>query len=71
MKLRGEKVGKTGSVEWVQIKGRKGQTRLVPKKDMVYKRPGPAQRYDSKGRTRNRIKRSPKSIIGFKGKAKK
>lgn len=64
-------MGKTGSVEWVLIKGRKGQTRLVPKKDMTYKRPGPTQRYDSKGRIRNRIKRSSKSIIGFKGKTKK
>lgn len=64
-------MGKTGSVEWVQIKGRKGQTRLVPKKDMEYKRSGPAQRYDSKGNIRTWIKRSPKSIIGMKSKAKK
>lgn len=64
-------MGKTGSVEWVQIKGRKGQTRLVPKRDMEHKRPGPAQRYDSKGSLRSRIKRAPKSIIGIKSKAKK
>ncbi len=59
-------MGKTGSIEWVQIKGRKGQTRLVPKRDAAAKRPGPAQRYDSSGRIRRQIKRSEKAILGSK-----
>ncbi|UZE92588.1 MAG: DUF5350 domain-containing protein [Methanosarcinales archaeon] len=61
-------MGKTGSIEWVQIKGRKGQTRLVPKRDAAAKRPGPAQRYDSSGRIRRQIKRSEKAILGSKAK---
>jgi len=61
-------MGKTGSIEWVQIKGRKGQTRLVAKRDAAAKRPGPAQRYDSSGHTRRQIKRSEKAILGSKAK---
>ncbi|MDI6888252.1 MAG: DUF5350 domain-containing protein [Methanocellales archaeon] len=59
-------MGKTGSIEWVQIKGRKGQTRLVPKRDATAKRPGPAQRYDSSGRIRRQLRRSEKAILGSK-----
>jgi hypothetical protein len=55
-------MGKTGSVEWVRIKGRKGQVRLVPKSEASHKRPGPAQRYTSKGSKRKRIPRSSKAL---------
>lgn len=38
-------MGKTGSVNWMQIKGVRGQIRLVPEKDGDVKRPGPNQRF--------------------------
>ncbi|MBW6517694.1 MAG: DUF5350 domain-containing protein [ANME-2 cluster archaeon] len=55
-------MGKTGSIEWGRIKGRKGKVRLVPKSNMTHKRPGPAQRFDSAGVKRRRFKRSAKAI---------
>ncbi|MFQ6061806.1 MAG: DUF5350 domain-containing protein, partial [Methanosarcinales archaeon] len=48
-------MGKTGSIKWVKIRGRKGQNRLVPNSEAHYKRPGPAQRYNSAGKKRRRI----------------
>ncbi|KAF5089875.1 DUF5350 family protein [Methanospirillum sp. J.3.6.1-F.2.7.3] len=38
-------MGKTGTTEWMQIKGSKGQIRLVPKKEAGTKKPGPNQRF--------------------------
>jgi len=38
-------MGKTGITEWIQIKGSKGQVRLVPKKETTHKKPGPNQRF--------------------------
>jgi hypothetical protein len=38
-------MGKTGSVNWMQVKGVKGQIRLVPQKDGEVKKPGPNQRF--------------------------
>ena len=38
-------MGKTGTVQWVQVKGVKGQIRLVPKSEAEVKRPGPNQRF--------------------------
>jgi hypothetical protein len=38
-------MGKTGSVNWNQVKGAKGQIRLVPQKDADVKKPGPNQRF--------------------------
>jgi len=55
-------MGKTGSVVWVRIKGRKGQVRVVPKSEESYKRPGPAQRFTSKGAKRKRMRRSQKVL---------
>ena len=55
-------MGKTGSVEWVKVKGRKGQIRLVPRSDANTKRPGPAQRYDSSGKVRRKLKRSANAL---------
>ncbi len=59
-------MGKTGTTQWIKIRGRKGQTRLVPSKYQHYKKPGPNQKYTSDGKRRRRIKRSPKSIVGAK-----
>ncbi len=59
-------MGKTGSVEWVQLKHRKGKVRLVPAGESKYKKPGPCQRYDSKGAVRRRIRRKKSSILGVK-----
>jgi len=33
-------MGKTGTVNWMQVKGVKGQIRLVPQKDAEVKKPG-------------------------------
>ncbi|MCL7415316.1 MAG: DUF5350 domain-containing protein [ANME-2 cluster archaeon] len=55
-------MGKTGSIEWGRIKGRKGKVRLVEKSNMTHKRPGPAQRFNSAGAKRRRFKRSEKAI---------
>ncbi len=43
-------MGKTGSVNWMQIKGVRGQIRLVSEKDAEVKRPGPNQRFKSHSR---------------------
>ena len=40
-------MGKTGTTEWMQIKGSKGQIRLVPKKEGPTKKPGPNQRFQA------------------------
>jgi hypothetical protein len=54
-------MGKTGSVEWVKIKGRKGQVRQVARSEVIYKKPGPMQRYSSTGSRIKRIRRSQKA----------
>jgi len=38
-------MGKTGTVAWIQVKGTKGQIRLVPRKESTHKKPGPNQRF--------------------------
>jgi len=38
-------MGKTGTTLWAQVKGVKGQIRLVPKKEGEAKTPGPNQRF--------------------------
>jgi hypothetical protein len=40
-------MGKTGSVQWAQVKGVKGQIRLVPSREGEVKKPGPNQRFKS------------------------
>ncbi len=45
-------MGKTGSVNWMQVKGVKGQIRLVPQKDAEVKKPGPNQRFKPNAGTR-------------------
>ncbi|BDC36185.1 DUF5350 family protein [Candidatus Methanoliparum sp. LAM-1] len=56
-------MGKTGTTRWVKIKNNRGKYRLVAEKRTGFKKPGPNQRYDGKGRLRRRIKRSPSSLI--------
>ena len=54
-------MGKTGSIEWVKIKGRKGQVRQVTKAEVTHKKPGPLQKYTSSGSRVKKIKRSIKA----------
>ena len=54
-------MGKTGSVQWVKIKGRKGQVRQVTKAEVTHKKPGPMQRYTASGSRVKKIKRSAKA----------
>ncbi|MCD6206565.1 MAG: DUF5350 domain-containing protein [Methanosarcinales archaeon] len=56
-------MGKTGSIQWVKIKNRKGKVRLIEHNRATHKRPGPAQRYSSSGTKRRRIKRSEKAVV--------
>ena len=51
-------MGKTGSVEWVKIKGRKGQVRQVTKAETTYKKPGPMKKYTASGSRVKKIRRS-------------
>jgi len=57
-------MGKTGSVQWVKVKNRKGKTRLVPSRWAYKKKPGPAQKYTSDGKKRRKLPRSPNSVVG-------
>ncbi len=56
-------MGKTGSIKYGRIKGRKGQVRMVPESELTFKRPGPVQRYSANGSKRRRMKRSSKAIV--------
>ncbi len=56
-------MGKTGSIEWVKIKGRKGRTIKVEKKAAAKAHSGPMQRYTSAGAKRRFMKRSAKAIV--------
>ncbi len=56
-------MGKTGSIEWVRVKGRKGRTIKVPKSKAGKAHPGPAQRYSSSGAKRRFLRRSPKALV--------
>ena len=89
-------MGKTGSINWHQVKGVNGQIRLVPQKEGEVKKPGPNQRFKRSSivpkiesrmantqqqgrrgpkiadqRIRRRIRRSKKSMMGAKAKAKR
>jgi len=56
-------MGKTGSIVWAKVKGRKGRTIKVKKAEEAKAHPGPAQRYKASGAKRRFIRRSPKSIV--------
>jgi hypothetical protein len=46
-------MGKTGTTIWAQVKGVKGQIRLVPKKESELKTPGPSQRFKQGATVKN------------------
>ncbi|MFA7562404.1 MAG: DUF5350 domain-containing protein [Methanoculleus sp.] len=50
-------MGKTGSVQWAQVKGVKGQIRLVPASEGEVKKPGPNQRFKAMAAIRRRESR--------------
>jgi hypothetical protein len=56
-------MGKTGSIDWVRIKGRKGRVIKVKKAHAQKAHPGPAQRFTSSGHKRRFIRRSPKALV--------
>ncbi|ABE53017.1 MULTISPECIES: DUF5350 domain-containing protein [Methanococcoides] len=56
-------MGKTGSINWVKVKGRKGKIIKVQRAFGAKAHPGPAQRFSSSGAKRRFLKRSPKSIV--------
>ncbi|NLI62581.1 MAG: DUF5350 family protein [Methanosarcinaceae archaeon] len=55
-------MGKTGSIQWVRVKGRKGTLRKVEQGLASKAHPGPAQRFTSAGYKRRYLKRSPKAL---------
>ncbi len=61
-KLEKSFMGKTGSVTWTRIKGRKGNAKKIENGLTFKAHPGPAQRFTSKGSKRRYIKRSQNSI---------
>lgn len=56
-------MGKTGSIKWVKVKGRNGNTIKVPESKANKTHTGPAQRFASDGTKRRFKHRSPKSIV--------
>ncbi|WP_340819172.1 DUF5350 domain-containing protein [Methanolobus sp. WCC4] len=56
-------MGKTGSIEWVKVKGRGGRTIKVRKCKEGKAHPGPAQRYTSSGAKRRFLNRSAKALV--------
>ncbi|MCD4800803.1 DUF5350 domain-containing protein [Methanococcoides sp. SA1] len=56
-------MGKTGSINWVKVKGRKGKIIKVQRAFGAKAHPGPAQRFTTSGAKRRFLKRSPKSIV--------
>ena len=50
-------MGKTGSVQWAQVKGVKGQIRLAPASEGEVKKPGPNQRFKPAADIRKRASR--------------
>jgi hypothetical protein len=56
-------MGKTGSIDWVKVKGRKGRVIKVPKSKAQKAHPGPSQRFTSSGHKRRFIRRSAKALV--------
>ena len=55
-------MGKTGSIVWVKVKGRKGNAKKIESGLSAKAHPGPAQRFTSAGYKRKYLKRSPKAL---------
>lgn len=60
-------MGKTGTVQWTQVKGVKGQIRLVPKSEGELKKPGPNQRFKAGASLRKLEQLTAESQGGFRG----
>jgi hypothetical protein len=60
-------MGKTGSVQWTQVKGVKGQIRLVPRAEGEVKKPGPNQRFKAGASLRKLEAASGEGRGGFRG----
>jgi len=60
-------MGKTGSVQWTQVKGVKGQIRLVPRAEGEVKKPGPNQRFKAGASLRKLEEASGEGRGGFRG----
>ncbi|AEH61347.1 conserved hypothetical protein [Methanosalsum zhilinae DSM 4017] len=56
-------MGKTGSIEWVRVKGRKGRTIKVKKAAQSKSHTAPAQRYTSSGSKRRFKQRPAKALV--------
>ncbi|HWQ68083.1 MAG TPA: DUF5350 domain-containing protein [Methanospirillum sp.] len=61
-------MGKTGTTEWNQVRGCKGQIRLVPRKDSQVKKPGPNQRFKAQS-TLKKLERNANRARGRDGRA--
>jgi len=59
-------MGKTGTTIWAQVKGVKGQIRLVPKKEAELKTPGPNQRF-KQGATVKKVDEAAEQRFGGRG----
>lgn len=59
-------MGKTGTTEWNQVRGSKGQIRLVPRKDAKSKKPGPNQRFKAQS-TLKKLERNANRSRGRDG----
>jgi hypothetical protein len=59
-------MGKTGTTIWAQVKGVKGQIRLVPKKEAELKTPGPNQRF-KQGATVKKVDEAAEQQYGGRG----
>lgn len=56
-------MGKTGSIEWIKAKGRKGRVIKIEKSKAHKAHPGPAQRFTSSGHKRRFMKRPAKALV--------
>jgi hypothetical protein len=61
-------MGKTGTTIWAQVKGVKGQIRLVPKKEAELKTPGPNQRF-KQGANMKKADAENEQRGGFRGRS--
>lgn len=62
-------MGKTGSVQWTQVKGVKGQIRLVPRAEGEVKKPGPNQRFKAGATLKKLEEASGEGHGGYRGRS--
>ncbi len=62
-------MGKTGSVQWTQVKGVKGQIRLVPRAEGELKKPGPNQRFKAGASVKKLEEATGEGHGGFRGRS--